>query len=169
MKWIGICGSWRKTSKQVEDDVRKAVRDILSQANAIVSGGALNVDYFATDEAMKINSDGTRIKIFLPTTLTLYAQHYRKRAQEGVITNEQAEMLINQLTTLKKLNSSSLIENNENTVIEKTTYYERISQIIDASDELYAFQINNSPGVQDTIDKARRKRIPVKLYSYRID
>jgi len=169
MKWIGICGSWRKTSKQVEDDVRKAVRDILSQANAIVSGGALNVDYFATDEAMKINSDGTRIKIFLPTTLTLYAQHYRKRAQEGVITNEQAEMLINQLTTLKKLNSSSLIENNENTVIDKTTYYERISQIIDASDELYAFQINNSPGVQDTIDKARRKRIPVKLYSYRID
>jgi hypothetical protein len=169
MKWIGICGSWRKTSKQVEDDVRNAVRDILSQGNAIVSGGALNVDYFAIDEAMKINSDGARIKVFLPTTLTLYAQHYRKRAQEGVITNGQAEMLINQLRTLQKLNSSALIENKENTVIDKTTYYRRISQIVDASDELYAFQVNNSPGVQDTIDKARRKRIPVKLNSYRID
>jgi len=169
MKWIGICGSWRKTSKQVEDDVRNAVRDILSQGNAIVSGGALNVDYFATDEAMKINTNGTRIKVFLPTTLTIYTQHYRKRAQEGVITNEQAEMLINQLRTLQKLNSSALIENKENTVIDKTTYYRRISQIVDASDELYAFQVNNSPGVQDTIDKARRKRIPVKLNSYRID
>lgn len=28
MKWIGITGSWRKTSGEVEKDVRAEVRDI---------------------------------------------------------------------------------------------------------------------------------------------
>ncbi|MBI3620214.1 hypothetical protein HY214_03685 [Candidatus Roizmanbacteria bacterium] len=169
MKWVGICGSWRKTSRQVEHDVRLAVRNILAEGDAIVSGGALNVDYFATDEALKIDSQGKRIKIFLPTTLTLYSQHYRKRASEGIITEKQADMLIGQLTILQKLNPSALIENKKNTIADKTTYYERISQIVTASDEIYAFQVNNSPGVQDTIDKARQKGIALKLYSYKID
>ena len=43
MKWYGITG-WRKTSPEVEADVRKTVREIIERGDGIVTGGALNVD-----------------------------------------------------------------------------------------------------------------------------
>lgn len=169
MKWVGISGSWRKINKQVENDVRTAVRTILSQNNGIVTGGALSVDYFATDETLKNNPSLDKLKIFLPTTLDIYAEHYRKRAKEGVITKQQAEHLTGQLNKVKSINSNALIENKTNKIVNKDTYFERNLDVVKASDELYAFQVNESPGVQDTIEKANEKRIPVKLFSYNID
>lgn len=129
MKWVAISGSWRKTNKKIENDVRKLVRDIISRGDGIVTGGALNVDYFATDEALKLNPEAIQIKICLPVTLERYAAHYRKRAQEGVITSQQAEDLISQLTTLKRANPLALIENQKNTVVDTTTYYERNNRV----------------------------------------
>lgn len=169
MKWVGISGSWRKINKQVENDVRTAVRTILSQNNGIVTGGALSVDYFATDETLKNNPSLDKLKIFLPTTLDIYAEHYRKRAKEGVITKQQAEHLTGQLNKVKSINSNALIENKTNKIVNKDTYFERNLDVVKASDELYAFQVNESSGVQDTIEKAKEKRIPVKLFSYNID
>jgi hypothetical protein len=166
MKWIGISGSWRLTNEQVEKDVRREVTSIINLGNGIVSGGALNVDYFATDEAMKLNPEFTKIKIYLPVTLELYARHYRKRANEGVITHEQAESLIKQLTTLKEVSPTSIIENKNNTVVDKTTYFERNLEVVNASDELLAFHVNGSDGVQDTINKAKEKNIPVRVLEY---
>ncbi|MBI2047855.1 MAG: hypothetical protein HYT27_01830, partial [Parcubacteria group bacterium] len=64
--WFGISGSWRKTNETVEQGVLEAVRKIIERGDGIVSGGALNVDYFATDEALKLNPTADRIKIFLP-------------------------------------------------------------------------------------------------------
>lgn len=168
MKWIAIAGSWRKTSPEVEQDVREAVRDIIERGDGIVTGGALNVDWQATDEALKLDPTASRIKVFIPVTLELYAAHYRKRAGEGIITSEQAEMLIAQLTQLKAANPDALIENTENTIVDQTTYFERITQIVNASDELAAFQVNNSEGVQDTINKAQRQGKPIHLKSYEI-
>ncbi len=91
MKWYGITGSWRKTSEQVEADVRTAVQKIIERGDGIVTGGALNVDWFATDEALKHNPEATQIKVCIPAKLELYAAHYRKRADEDVIlrTNKQ--------------------------------------------------------------------------------
>jgi len=166
-KWVGISGSWRQTNPQIEKDVRENVRQIVSKGNGIVTGGALNVDYQATDEVLKLNLP-KQLKIFLPTSLPIYAAHYRKRAKEGVITEKQAEDLISQLSTVKKLNPKSLIENPNNDLVNQKTYFERNSEVINASDELLAFQINNSQGVQDTINKAREKGAPVKLFSYQI-
>ena len=166
-KWVGISGSWRATSPEIEQKVRDAVREIVLSGNGIVTGGALNVDYQATDEVLKLHRPN-QIKVFLPTPFEIYAAHYRKRAQEGVITTEQAEILINQLNTLKQKNPAGLIENPNNTIIDETTYYERNLAVINASDELLAFQINNSAGTQDTIDKAKAKGIPVKVFSYMI-
>ncbi len=168
MKWIAISGSWRLTSEKVESDVRKEVADIIKDGDGIVSGGALNVDYFATDEAMKLNKDFKQIKIFLPTTLDIYAAHYRKRADEGVITHDQAEELIAQLSRLKEINPESIIENKINKIVDKTTYFERNMQVVNAADELLAFHVNGSDGVQDTINKAREKGIPVKVIEYAI-
>jgi hypothetical protein len=168
MKWIGISGSWRATSAEVEKDVRDAVRNIMMHGNGIVSGGALNVDYFATDEALMLNPDASRIKIFLPVTLERYVAHYRKRAEEGVITSVQAETLIAQLARLQSANPAALIENKMNTECNPTTYYERNTEVVNASDELLAFIVNESAGTKDTIDKMRIKGKPVTVKSYKI-
>ena len=168
MRWVAISGSWRATSSQVEQDVRAAVREIITSGNGIVAGGALNVDYFATDEAMKLDPTCKQIKVFLPTSLEIYAAHYRKRAQEGVITPKQAEILVDQLTRLQNSNPAALIGNPHNKIVDLKIYFERNSEVVNASDELLAFQVNKSGGVQDTVDKAKYKGIPVKIFEYTI-
>lgn len=168
MRWVGITGSWRLTNKTIENDVRKLVSGIIRSGNGIVTGGALNVDYFALDEALKLNPKANRIKVFLPVTLPLYAKHYRQRAKEGIISRDQAEKLINQLTTLQKANPSALLENFHNTVVDVATYFERDRDVANASDELFAFQVNASGGTQNTIDNAKGKGISVKIFSYSI-
>lgn len=165
LKWIGISGSWQETSPKIEKKVRNEVKNIVLYGNGIVTGGALNVDYQATDEVLKLKSPD-KLKIFLPTTLEIYAKHYRKRAEEGVITKKQAEDLIEQLTKVKE--SNSLIENKVNTIVDNKTYFERNSEVVNASDELVAFQVNESGGVQNTVDKAKQKGIPVKVFNYKI-
>lgn len=166
-KWVGISGSWRKTSSEIENSVRTEVRKIISQGKGIVTGGALNVDYQATDEVLKLKKLN-QLKVFIPVTLELFIKHYKKRAKEGIVTEHQAKDVIKQLTTIKKLNPDSLIENFTNTIVDRETYYQRNSEVVKASDELLAFQVNNSRGTQDTIDKAKQKGISVKVFSYTI-
>lgn len=151
--WFGISGSWRKTNEEVEKGVREAVRKIIERGDGIVSGGALNVDYFATDEALRLNPAADRIKIFLPVILDLYAAHYRKRAIEGVITSEQAEALVAQLERLRAANPDALIGNSQNTVVDPKTYFERNTEVANVSDALVGFQVNESEGVADIVNK----------------
>lgn len=173
MKWIGISGSWRKTNDEIEEKIRTIVREIFEKGNGMVSGGALGVDYIATDEALKCNPEADKIKIFLPTTLEKYSEHYRKHAKLGTITEEQAEDLIGQLEKIKHKNSGALIENTDTNFTEETKkkmYYERNSRAVEASDELIAFRIktreSKSLGTADTVEKAKKKGIPVKLFTY---
>ncbi len=39
MKWVAISGSWRKINDEIEENVRKSVREIVS-----IDDGALGVD-----------------------------------------------------------------------------------------------------------------------------
>ncbi|MDO8513293.1 MAG: hypothetical protein Q7S37_02225 [bacterium] len=165
MQWIAISGSWRKTNQEIEAKVRQTVAEIINNGNGIVTGGALNVDYFATDEAMKCDSSFNKIKIVLPSSLETYAKHYHKRADEGVITKEQAENLITQLAKIRNTNLDSIIEGKFE-IIDRVAYFDRITKIIGTADKLIAFQVNNSEGVQDTINKAKQKGIPIELYSF---
>ena len=169
MKWVAISGSWRKINKEIEEKIRHTVRGVISRGDGVVSGGALNVDYIATDEALKLDLGAKKIKIFLPTTLEIYTTHYRKRAREGVITEKKAEELIAQLTKLKQINPQALIENKENKIVNEETYYQRNSEVVRAADELVAFHVNESPGVRNTIEKTRQKGIPVKVFTYTIE
>ncbi len=168
MKWIAIAGSWKDSVPNIETDVRTTVRQMVERGDGLVTGGALGVDYIATDEYRKSNPLITRLKIFLPSTLERYRAHYKKRAEEGVITSEQAEMLISQLTEIHQINPTVIVENEHTVIIDKTSYFERITKIIDASDELVAFQINKSEGTQDTINKAIKKGIPHNIFSYTV-
>lgn len=173
MKWIGISGGWRKTTAKIEKDVRNVVSEIMECGDGIVSGGALNVDFIALDEALKYDLNAERIKVFLPTTLEKYAEHYRKHAELKTITPGQAESLIGQLTRLKQINPKALIENPRADFTEenkKDRYYERNLNVVEASDELVAFRIKTEAsegmGTADTIEKAKARGIPVKLYFY---
>ncbi len=167
--WFGISGSWRKTNQEIEQAVRATVRKIIERGDGIVSGGALNVDWFATDEALKIDPEAKHVKIFLPVIFDLYAAHYRKRATEGVITSEQAEILITQLEKLQTANPESLIENKQNTIVDPKTYFERNTEVVNASDALIGFQVNESEGVGDTVQKALDQNKPVYLEKHKID
>ncbi|HLB51572.1 hypothetical protein A3F07_01570 [candidate division WWE3 bacterium RIFCSPHIGHO2_12_FULL_38_15] len=168
MKKVAITGTWRTTNKQMEEDVKKVVENIINSGNSIVAGGALGVDFIATNEALRLNPGAGQITIFLPATLEIYSKHYFKRAEEGVITKEQAELLITQLKTIKTANAKSIIENPINNIVDQTAYYERIKDIVNYSDEVIAFQLNDSKGTQYTIDIAEQKGIPVKVFKYTI-
>lgn len=167
MKWIAISGSWRTINKKVKTDVRHSVTQIVSAGDGIITGGALGVDFIATDEALVHNPQANQIKIFLPTSLTIYSQHYLKRAKEGVITPHQANSLISQLQTIKDLVPPHLIEGSA-TRVDQQSYYYRHNAIVSHADELYSFQVNHSQGTQDTINKARVKNIPITLFTYTI-
>ena len=167
--WFGISGSWRKTSQEVEQAVRKAVREIIEKGGGIVTGGALNVDWFATDEALRVDARAEHIKIFLPVVLELYAAHYRKRAKEGVITEAQAEQLIGLLERVQETNPEALIEHPENQIVDQTTYFQRNTEVVNASDAVVGFQVNESEGVSDALTKAVQEGKPVSKLSYKIE
>lgn len=168
MKWVAISGSWRRTSPEVEQDVRSSVAEVINRGDGIVTGGALGVDFIATEEALSHNPDADRIKIILPSSLEVYAAHYLKRANEGVITFEQAEALIGLLSAVKERRSSSLVEM-KHTVLNEVSYYDRNTKVLEDADELLAFQVNGSLGTQDTIDKAREAGLTVILKQYKIE
>lgn len=168
-QWFGIAGSWKKTNEQVEADVRESIRRIYENGDGIVSGGALSVDFFAADEALHLDPGAERMKIILPATLERYAAHYRKRAAEGVITSEQAEALVAQLEEIKRRNPAALVEHPTNTVIDPTTYFERNTAVVHASDAILGFQVNESEGSGDTIQKALAQGKPAFVKKYLID
>jgi glycogen synthase len=176
MKWVAISGSWRKVNKEIERKVREIVSKILKKGDGIVSGGALGVDYIALNEALQHDKKGKRIKIFLPTTLKRYAQHLRKHARLKRVKKGKVENLILALKKLKKINKKALIENKRADFREETKkkyYYQRNSRIVKAADELIAFRVitkeSQGLGTLDTIKKAKKKGIPVKVFSYKIE
>ena len=158
-------GSNNQRSRKRCSESRKECNE---KSGGIVTGGALNVDSFATDEAIKLDPKCKRLKIFLPVTLKLYSAHYRRRAKEGVITEKQAENLIAQLEYVKKTNPKALIENKTNKVVDKDTYFERNTKVVEASDELYTFHVKESTGggTEDTAEKAKKLGIPVRRFEY---
>ena len=166
MKWYAIAGGWRRTDLVIELRIREEVRKILFAGNAIVSGGALGVDQIATDEALLCGAGKTQLKIIIPSSLEVYCEHYRKRAEEGIVSSRQATTLIEQLTTVKAI--GALVEGTYD-VLTKEAYFGRITQIVACADALVAFHINHTEGTQDTIDKARRKGIPVSIFSYELE
>jgi hypothetical protein len=165
---IGISGSWRVTDSKIEKDVRNFVIRTMAEGNSIVSGGALGVDWIATDQAMKIDPSCRSFKIILPTPLDVYERHYLNRAAEGVIDREQAEILIRQLQKIRDTRPESLHEMSHD-VCTPETYFARNQLVIDECDELAAFQVNKSAGTQDAIDRAKAQGKNVMLFKYTVE
>lgn len=169
MQWVAISGSWRKFNAQVEQDVRKTVRDIIARGDGVVSGGSLGVDYLVTDEALKNNPTADKIKIFLPATLEIYEKHCEERVARGEFTQEKKEELIAQLSRLKRINPKALIEDKNILAIDGDAYRKRNDALVDVADALEAFQVNGSPGTQRAIDRAMVRGIFVNKREYIIE
>lgn len=166
MKWYAISGSWRTTNEQVRHDVEEMVLEIIARGDGIVTGGALGVDFIATETALKKGAV-EQIKIYLPIKLEDFCRHYQTRAREGVISEEQSCMITEQLQTVCRLNRQSVLDSTDYTQANVESYYARNLSVVRDSDGLFAFQVNDSQGTQDAIDKARSlgKEVTVKKYS----
>jgi DNA recombination-mediator protein A len=161
--WVGVSGSWRHAPPGLQDAVHREVAAALAAGKGIVTGGALGVDFLATQTALSVGPQ--RLKVILPTSLATYCAHYRRRAAEGVISAQQAADLISQLETVAR--AGSLVEHPERPqVVNVAAYYLRNQDVVDVAGELLAFQVNASSGTQDTVDKARLKGIPVTVFTY---
>lgn len=154
MKWILFTGTWRLTNKKVEEDVRNAVRDCVSHGYGIVTGGATGVDYFCMDECIK-NNYLNKLRVFIPSNLDHYISDYGKNWCHEPINKEDILDLENVLKNIKQNNPSRLLEMKHNGgIITQDDHYGRHNEEVMFSDEVYAFQVNESKGTQDTINKA---------------
>ncbi len=172
MRFRGISGTWRVTTPEVEADVRKDVQDACASGMGIVTGGALGVDYYATEEAFAFDPSGAHVRVVLPTTLTTYSARLTTYATENPEERSAREVgkLLPLLETIQKIAPASLIEGEpmgEDKLTEEV-YFARNSAIVELSDELMAFQVNNSRGTEDTVLKARKKGIPVSVKAYTV-
>jgi hypothetical protein len=167
MKWYAISGSWRTINDAVKLDVETIVTEITSKRDGIVTGGALGVDYTATETVLRKGDVRKQIRIYLPIKLEDFCKHYWNRAREGVISEEQARLITEQLQAIHKLSKQSIIDKTRYALANEESYYARNLSIVKDSDGLYAFQVNDSKGTQDAIDKARLlgKQVVVKKYS----
>ena len=163
MKWILFTGTWRVTDARVEADVRFSVREVLARGDGIVTGGATGVDYFAIDEAVKVDPTCARLRVVIPANLEVYIEDYRANWCEPPITITDIDNLARILRKVKVQNQASLIEM-PYSMITQEQYNIRDTEEVRMAQEVYAFQVNNSPGTQDTIMKSVRSGIPVTLH-----
>ncbi len=163
MKWILFTGTWRLTNTQVESDVRAAAREVLQRGDGIVTGGATGVDYFVMDEAMKLYPDASRLIVIIPANLDSYVYDYHTNWCTEPITKETIDALEVLLRSIKKARSEALVEMPYD-VITQEHYDLRHNEEIAIADEVYAFQVNDSTGTQDTIDKAAQAGLPISLH-----
>ena len=165
MKWVIFTGTWRITNSEVENDVRTAVREVLSVGNGIVTGGATGVDYFVMDEYFKLDQTCRNIRIFLPARLTHFIEDYRKNWKHHPITDKEIDQVEKVLIQIKSINPAAVYEVKKDTGdISQYEYDMRHNEEVTFSDEVYAFQVNNSTGTQDTVDKARDAGLPIVVH-----
>ncbi len=164
MKWIIFTGTWRLTNDEVEYDVRAAVRAVLLAGNGIVTGGATGVDYFCMDEVLKLGKENS-MRVIIPAKLDFFISDYYKNWMTDPITKADIDKLSVVLKDFQNKNPSGLLEIYHAGVdITQDDYDNRHDEEVVFSDEVYAFQVNNSTGTQDTIDKAKASGLKISLH-----
>ena len=165
MKWYAISGS-RTINDKVKKDVENTVTKIITSGNGIITGGALGVDYITIQEVLRKGNVKKQIRIYLPITIRNFCKHYHNRAKEGAISEEQAKLITEQLQKVNKISKESIIDKTKYKLANEESYYARNTSIVEKCDIFCAFQVNNSKGTQDAIDKAKSlsKKVIVKRY-----
>ena len=148
------------------DRVRLFVESAIAAGYGIVTGGALGVDEHAVERALRAGASVGQVAVVIPTPLDVYAAHYRRRASEEVIREADAENLLSLLTLLST--RGELFELTAS-VVDESSYFARNTVVVGVGDELAAFQLGDSHGTQDAINKARTRGLPVRRWRFRED
>ncbi len=168
MKWILFTGTFRLTDKRVEADVRQAVREVIARGDGVLTGGATGVDYFAMDEAYKIDPTCEHLKVIIPADIESYIEDNRANGVLFPLTMQDIDNLAFILRAIKRANPRHLIEMPYTTITQEH-YDLRDREEVRAAQEVYAFQVNGSTGTQDTIAKAVANGVKLTLHKqYRI-
>jgi len=169
MKWVLFTGTWRLTNAEVERDVRSAVRDVIGRGDGVLTGGAPGVDYFAMDETLKLNPNGSHLRVIIPAQLKNYIDVHYAGCCTPPITKDDIANLASLLSKLKEVNPTSLLEMPYD-IITQAHYHLRNDQEVMYSNEVYVFQVNGSAGAQYTVDKSVEANLPITLHKkYKIE
>lgn len=159
MKWILFTGTWRLTNSEVEQDVRKAAREVIARGDGVLTGGATGVDYFAMNEVLKHNPTASHLRVIIPARLEGYVADYSENWCHEPITQKDIDDLASILKHIKQINPASLLEMPYKKITQEH-YNLRHDQEVMYSDEVHAFHVNESSGTQDTIDKSAKAGLP---------
>ncbi len=144
--------------------MRAATREVLELGGGIVTGGATGVDYFCMDEAMKLGAYN-KMRVIIPAKLDYFISDYYKNWMTDPITKKDIDKLSIVLKDFQNKNPSGLLEIcHTGGDINQDDYDNRHDEEVAFSDEVYAFQVNNSTGTQDTIDKAKASGLKISLH-----
>ena len=112
---------------------------------------------------MKIDPSASSLKVIIPANLESYCFDYYTNWCTPPITRNIIQALEKLLKDIKNANPNALIEMPYD-IITQEHYNLRHDEEVKISHEVYAFQVNNSTGTQDTIDKARASGLPISLH-----
>ena len=167
MKWLGVVGT-REVNDTIRCDIEHFVGQKIADGNGIVSGGATGVDHEAARLAYECGLEAVRFRIFLPVDLELYCQALYDRAAAGKCRQDDAIASVALLRDIAKHRPGVLCDATDFNEVNADSFHARNCQIVDLADELVAFRVNNSRGTTFTIDQAREKGIPVKVFDYTV-
>jgi hypothetical protein len=121
------------------------------------------------DESMRIDPAVSRLKVIIPAYLESYCHDYYTNWCIEPVTTQSVRDLEILLKKIHAVKPEALIEMPYNTITQEH-YNLRHDEEVKVSDEVYAFQVNESTGTQDTIDKAMRSGLPIAIHKkYRIE
>lgn len=168
MKWLGVTGSWKYELPELKSDIQCEVNKYLDDGYGIISGGAAGVDYWATQTVLERFPDGSRTRIIIPTRLDVLIEcNYDTKDEPGVDV-ERAKLLTKQLRELESV-GSLIVNMPELEEVTQESFSRRNDRVVEECDELIAFQVNNSRGVQYTINQAKSKGKSVHHFTYMTD
>lgn len=167
MKWLGVVGT-REVNDTIRRDIGRVVGQKIIEGSGIVSGGATGVDHEAARLAYECGLEAARFQIFLPVKLELYCQALYDRVVVGKCRQDDAVATVALLRDIAKNRPGVLYDTTEFTEVNAESFHARNCQIVALADKLVAFRVNDSRGTTFTIDQAREKGIPVKVFDYTV-
>lgn len=140
----------------------------LLKAAGLCRVDATGVDHEAARLAYECGLEAARFQIFLPVKLELYCQALYDRAAAGKCRQDDAIAAVTLLQDIAKHRPGVLHDTTDFNEVNTDSFHVRNCQIVALADELVAFRVNNSRGTTFTIDQARQKSIPVKVFDYTV-
>ena len=167
MKWLAVVGT-REVNDTIRRDIERFVGQKITEGSGIVSGGATGVDHEAARLAYENVLDASRLWIFLPVELGMYCQALYDRAAVGKCRQDDAVETVALLRDIARNRPGVIRDTTEFTEVNAESFHARNCQIVALADELVAFRVNDSRGTTFTVDQAKEKGIPVKVFDYTV-